>query len=116
MLTCRKFGHPWYEYPATERPAVIFPSTSLPVIALRCDLCGTERFDEYRRNGQLNRRRYLYQDAYKAFGEELKDMRREGETAGQAATRRFLMERGLIQAPARLRRAAKEEPPMREAS
>lgn len=101
-LRCRKWGHPWDDIPDEDvdarRP---FGSTHLPVLGEHCPQCGTSKFEEYRRNGRLNRRTYDYPDDYKALGLELREFQQQGETRGRAVNRRFLMERGLVKAPAK---------------
>lgn len=102
-LLCRKINHPWAELPADEVPGDIFAGTTLIKIGFACPQCGSIRVDVYRRNGTLAGRQYRYEDAYKDLGREIKEAQRADETRGQAVTRRFLMERGLIREPARYR-------------
>lgn len=101
LLRCSKINHPWDTLAAEDVPAEIFAGSTNVRVGYECPRCGSVKVEEFTRTGRFIRRAYRYTPAYKALGVELREAKRSNETRGQIATRRFLLDLGLIREPAR---------------
>ena len=60
------------------------------VISLRCLRCRTLRLDAWNQIGRLGQRRYIYEDGYREFGDQLKEGGKPDDNRWTTAKRRYL--------------------------
>lgn len=64
FVVCRSLGHAWFEIDDTREHTTAWRVWKFR-ISLRCERCGTERYDGINVHGEVGQREYRYPEDYK---------------------------------------------------
>lgn len=105
--------HDWDEIEPDPDDEFTPPISHPFVFAWRCRRCGAKVYRGMSRWGSKTRLHRIYPEGYTELGAIVRDDIQAGETYGQAATRAFLISRGLIKPTTNGKMPAKRREPKR---